>query len=556
MTRTADPAPSPGARANPFVGISETALRFVLLSAATLAAAEYAWQYIAEVPRSAVQTRASLCVEVSTTTPSPPYSSEHARCWAENQAYPVAADIGIGLGLTVLGTLVILVVVPAVRAIQRGLADFDPSIGPEIPAVVDDLAGVLRIRVPRLLLDPQSGGTARMVAGGLHGGALVIGPELALLHRRRPSQFRAVIAHELSHVRNTDVRLAEIATAAWLALILLVVVPYLVVVILNGDMVAVAVQLVKFGAVIAAVRLLRSALLRSREYEADIRASTLDRVRADLPETLASGRARAHRPWSSHPPVRRRIEVLAQPAALLNTRWSDIFTLAAIGYFSLPAARSLLQLLAYGRASQSDLTSAADWLVALGIGAGIWALAWRQAVAEGCFGAPRFRALPSAITLCTGLSVGAILTPLPRAAVGVIDEHTPPQWLGVLAGTVVASVLVLSVAQIFARLFLARATTVWRGRVLNVVGLAAAVALTGALLDVGQVYLLASQPDLPAWVAPAMAAGVIWLNLPGWFGLVVAFIATNLLVRRLPRTPAGAVPAWAVLPDAGAAGRS
>ena len=289
-------------RVNPFVGIPESTLRFVLLALTTVASATYAWQYIHQVLHGrAVVAALGICNGVSQDAPDPQFRNAYTRCWAERIALPLGQSITLGVVLTVVIVLVCFAVAPVVLRRVRRLTPL-LSEGPD--TLRSDLAGLAReleVTAPPVLVDPSPTSSPRMMAGGFRVPSLVVGSGLLAAVRNRAEGVRAVLAHELAHVRNADVRLAELAVAAWWTLALAVLTPYVISAVAGGYPGSVLVVVLKLMAILLLARLLRNALLRAREVDADIRASTVAAVRAPLETLLASTSRSRAAAWSSHP---------------------------------------------------------------------------------------------------------------------------------------------------------------------------------------------------------------------------------------------------------------
>lgn len=181
--------------------------------------------------------------------------------------------------------------------------EVDPRQAPRLHAIVDELAGRAGIPAPRVFLieepQPNAFATGRDPA---HGVVAVTTGLLDLLSER---EIRAVIAHELAHIRNRDVLVATIAAAiagaiTWVAHALQWTTllggrsddesgsP------LGGLVVALVAPL--------AATLVQLGISRSREYLADEAGARI----ADDPEALASAlqaleRAARHIPSSGEP---------------------------------------------------------------------------------------------------------------------------------------------------------------------------------------------------------------------------------------------------------------
>ncbi|MFH8659121.1 M48 family metalloprotease [Streptomyces afghaniensis] len=110
------------------------------------------------------------------------------------------------------------------RTVPAESLDTDGSLGPELRAL-RELAGVtsgVRFRV-----DPTRTTSGAVVYGRF--GEYTVCLHAGLLVRRAtdPEGFRAVVLHELAHIRNRDVEYASASTALWRAFVVLALLPYL-----------------------------------------------------------------------------------------------------------------------------------------------------------------------------------------------------------------------------------------------------------------------------------------------------------------------------------------
>ncbi len=325
-------APERRPRLNPFAFPSDTAFRFGLLVTAVIGANLYVWEWIATVfadkPRVVVR-RGGLPVRSEPrqlTTPKPirvrrtglslpgvvdarrnrrPAARgrrDHARAPAldHSPATLAATDARGRAG-------------GARRGPRAGERAGDPRAATSLePARC--VAGRTRFRPPRPLL-----GRARREASS---------------SSRRPTRpaFRAILRHELAHIRNRDVGITYFTIAIWYAFLLVAVLPFALTLLDEGvgSIFSVTWRLLVLAAL---VYLTRNAVLRSREVYADVRASVSDgpdgalrRVLAELPRPaaglLGTRAARAPRPESPargsrrHPaalPARRRRRIRSRP---------------------------------------------------------------------------------------------------------------------------------------------------------------------------------------------------------------------------------------------------
>ncbi|MFC5720966.1 M48 family metalloprotease [Streptomyces gamaensis] len=205
--------------------------------------------------------------------------------------------------------------------------------------LVEEYAAVAGLtRVPRVVVDPAAASTGAVVFGSnrrptvcLHGG---------LLTRRHtdPEGFRAVLLHELAHIRNGDVTLTYVTVAVWRAFVAVALVPALARDIRNAVTmpeiyrpVEVPTMVREFGFLaflVVLVYLARSDVLRSREIYADRAAVRWGAdphgwaVTAPEPPRSRRGRALAAftEVWRTHPRWDLRRESLDDPVVLFGVQ--------------------------------------------------------------------------------------------------------------------------------------------------------------------------------------------------------------------------------------------
>jgi Zn-dependent protease with chaperone function len=110
------------------------------------------------------------------------------------------------------------------RTVPAESLDTDGSLGPELRAL-RELAGVtsgVRFRV-----DPTRTTSGAVVYGRFGEYTVCLHAGLLVLRATDPEGFRAVVLHELAHIRNRDVEYASASTALWRAFVVLALLPYL-----------------------------------------------------------------------------------------------------------------------------------------------------------------------------------------------------------------------------------------------------------------------------------------------------------------------------------------
>ncbi|WP_432955950.1 M56 family metallopeptidase [Micromonospora haikouensis] len=255
----------------------------------------------------------------------------------------------------------------------------------ELAATLDELVTLAGLgRPPRFVIDAAASTTGALVFGRLRRYTVCLDGGLVAGRHRDPAGFRAVVLHELAHLRNRDVDITYATIALWRVL-LGVVVPlelaYVAAVSLPetaGSYMAtreqsrVAHHVVMLAVTVVLAYLARADILRTREFHADL---TAQRWGADvrLWEAAAAREGRG-RPASSrfaarlvaqvasffrtHPSWGRRLRSLADPGVGFTPGMLPFFlTGATVGVAAtrMPALLSLL-----GATSRQE-----DWIVAV-----------------------------------------------------------------------------------------------------------------------------------------------------------------------------------------------
>ncbi|MEV2239174.1 M48 family metalloprotease [Micromonospora sp. NPDC049891] len=274
---------------------------------------------------------------------------------------------------------------------RRRLRRIDPKAAPALVGELDRLSREAGLaRTPRWLLAPR-----RRTAGGQAFGlprrrCVQLDAGLVLLRRTDPPAFRAVVRHELAHLRNRDVDLTYLTVAVWWAFLAVAVLPRLVLALFPGlvglpsePLGRTALRtLVSLLVMTALVYGVRNVLLRTRERHADAVAAAHDphddalaRVLARLPPPR-----RWYSRWGTHPLPADRLRTVRDPRAPLVSGYG---ALAAAG---LPAGTLTADL-----SVTVGLRLGLDEVLGLGllglfVGAGLGALLaltlWQNAVAR------------------------------------------------------------------------------------------------------------------------------------------------------------------------------
>jgi Zn-dependent protease with chaperone function len=355
-----------------------------------------------------------------------------ARCRAAADRRRAAFDFG-GAAAAGAAGLVVLYLAPAVVERRRQLRPFGPALKPAADrvAALAAQAGLTRPPTPVLgaatLRDAFSYGTP-----GRYRIAL---PRAAAVRWRSQALFDPLVRHELAHVAHRDVTLAWLARSVWYALAPLLALP-LGVTLFSSDRSLLPDYVWRTVLLATTVQLVSSALLRSREHDADLRAARAagdqGAVAALVARTREPGRAsRVRRLLANHPSPARRQAVLARPELAAGVTFLDGLTAAFLAALTVPLIVRALVTLFMGR-GRTDLATAVAALVAgplLGgsVGLGLW----RAALIQRAVGRPT-RPGPAALGVAAGLVLGQVAS-LAHTGIEELGGVTSPPWLAVVA---------------------------------------------------------------------------------------------------------------------------
>jgi hypothetical protein len=283
---------------------------------------------------------------------------------------------------------------------------------PELAAYLDELcveAGVAP--KPTFLVNPlvaTASGLAFGRAGKYH--VVLMGGLVGQFFRDRAS-FRAVVLHELAHLRNADIDKTYLTIAIWYAFLLTSLLPFALTLIGAplGFVLSHGWRVVALGLL---VYLTRNAVLRAREMYADVKASVWDgpsgslaRMLEHLPVVDRGWRALTR----SHPDARLRRRTLSDTRHLFEIgKWEAVGTgiaamLAFLGVFSLTAK------IAQGRNSSTLAPLLAGAVIAPLVAAILGLGLWRGTFANLTCGGRQQGVARLALGLVTGALLGRVL---------------------------------------------------------------------------------------------------------------------------------------------------
>jgi Zn-dependent protease with chaperone function len=398
-------------RLNPFAFPSDTAFRFGLLVAAVLGANLYVWMWIAGTTRQDENLAgAAACLQFASTDAAPTTaefsaaSDAFSSCVSKLYRYQVWWMLG-GTAALLLVAAAIMLATPLWITRRRKLR---PLTSADAPAVVEEVAALAHeqdIDPPRLFWNPLDASAGGLAFGHPGRYSVAVGGGLVVKQATDPPGFRAIIRHELAHIRNRDVGITYFTLAVWYAFLLVAVIPFLFTLLDQGDTLTSVVW--RLAVLALLVYLTRNAVLRSREVYADLRASVPDgpqgalrRVLSALPRPKSDPLSRLRSP---HPDPARRL------AALDDTR--PLFPLGAVvaftaGLTATIAYESVVQLLTSFYDDAFDLRFTAG-LVFVPLAVGVVGVAiWREAFAAHAEGRKPASPWVDSLALAAGFLLG------------------------------------------------------------------------------------------------------------------------------------------------------
>ena len=450
MTSRAQRAPP--LRLSPFVFPSTTGSRFALLILTVLGASLFLFNVMAySFPghsRNMLETYAR-CQALAPTPDLLPESATRAPTafTAASEAFAkCTASVGrITAALTLGGVASLLGVAGAIywlypdwKIRRERLAPLEPEDAPELVAYLDDLSREAGLsRAPTFLLNPLAPSNSGLAFGRFGRYYVVLNGGLAVqFYVDRPA-FRAVMLHELAHLRNGDVNKTYFTVAVCWAFVGVALIPFFIAMLLDWD------SSLAFGvgwrALVLAglVYLTRSAVLRAREVYADVRASVgegaegaLDRVLQNLAEPKPARWREAiperwRRALDVHPDPDERRAALRETSGLFEMGAWEAFVTGLSVSVAFPQVHSLLSLLA-GSTTQIFLTSLALGFIFAPLIVGIAGLgAWRTTFVALIRGEAPHCEAKLGLALGAGVIVGQALSF--DAAAGTLGQSV---WAG------------------------------------------------------------------------------------------------------------------------------
>ena len=326
------PSATPQPRLNPFLFPSDTDFRFILLIVSVLGSSLYTFNLayfgvFGEAHRQAIlNCYAAHPLEGDLITQSIA-ATQCLKPFEQRQA----AWLLSGVSLLAFAAIVIYWITPALKIRRERLRRLSARDAPE---VVVYLAGLYREaglrRSPQYVWNPLNPTISGLAFGRLGRYYVALTGGLVTQFYMDQAAFRAVVLHELAHLRNADVDKTYFTVAIWQAYVILVLLPLCVLTLLDslGNPLETFNTFWRMLALALLVYLTRNAILRARELYADARASVWDGPSGALNRVIAALPRPKHRKLarlSTHPHPDFRSHNLVETSVLFRLNFWDAF---------------------------------------------------------------------------------------------------------------------------------------------------------------------------------------------------------------------------------------
>ena len=312
---------------------SQTTARFLMLVVAVLGTASFAYRLILVTVSEVAQRTACLAANpiMPTATLDAPDSGEsdlaaqaRAACLRPTELRETGHML-LGIGLVVAATLVLYWLLPLWDRYGRRLRRLDPRLHAEVLAELDVLVEQAGLARRPVFLYSLSRRLNANTFGWFPRYYVRIDGGLLTTFVSDRDAFRALIRHELAHLRHRDVDVTRLTVALSWAFPLVVLVPYVIDVVLPNAAQSLRNDTWRLAALAVLVYLSAASVLRARELAADAwaaRGGAEDA--AALARVLERQEQGAGLWWrlgeliGSHPRAPRRVAELANPTALVR----------------------------------------------------------------------------------------------------------------------------------------------------------------------------------------------------------------------------------------------
>lgn len=294
-------------RLNPFIFPSDTDFRFILLILSVLGASLFAYhipsnylfrkEFYEVTLRCFTAANAVYPGNPSIDSPEGYQKQQLISNCQQSFNLRLSAWIAGGVGLMLVVAVILYWIAPAWNIWRDKLIPLSAEDAPEVVAYLEELCHEVGLHAPPTFMwNPLSPAKSGLAFGRIgHYYVALPGGLVTLYYADRPT-FRAVILHELAHLKNADIDKTYFAVAVWQAFVVIAFIPFLCLTVyfiftnpaLDEPSLYLLNMIWRIVPLAALVYLMRNAVLRTREIYADVRASVWDRNSDALLKVLAT----------------------------------------------------------------------------------------------------------------------------------------------------------------------------------------------------------------------------------------------------------------------------
>ncbi len=258
--RATNQAVPQASRLNPFAFPSDTSLRFMLLITTVLGSSLFIFNVLSLNMQKKAIVAAGACAQQ-------PINSISAlqQCLAAFTRIQTAWEIG-GVILVLILATVIYWTFPTYMLWRRKLVPLGVEDAPEVVAFLTNLCHEARLTPPRFVLNPLQPSCSALAFGRLGRYYIALTGGLVTTFSTDQAVFRAIVLHELAHLRNTDVNKTYFAVSVWWSFVAVALTSFVVYELIQGDYVFTLLTLGFVLVLVVSVYLTRNAVLRAREF--------------------------------------------------------------------------------------------------------------------------------------------------------------------------------------------------------------------------------------------------------------------------------------------------
>jgi hypothetical protein len=332
--------------------------------------------------------------------------------------------LGIALLLLVAG--LIFQIFPSWKIWRNRLVHLNSKDAPDLVEYLIKLCSEIElVHTPIFLCAPLNRTMSGLVFGRIGRYFLVLNGGLVTQFYKDREAFRTVVLHELAHLRNADVNKTYFSVALWKAFVIAGLIPFVVSLIFRPsgfgpvDTLFLINLVWRVIALASIVYLTYKAILRVREFYADVRASVYGTT-VNLLRILPTLQTTKHRRWGylqAHPDPNERRRTLTNTSGLFRIGFWEAFGTGVIAMIAFSNIFYLLHKLSTGKQNVLWVLTGGEF-AALGAAlifmppiAGVVVLGvWRERFAELILGVSYGERSRLALGLAAGAVLGQFLT--------------------------------------------------------------------------------------------------------------------------------------------------